>query len=507
MEVSSVKYIIFIGIVMTVYFILPKRMQWIELLVASVIFYIFNAPMYTIVYVIVSLIIVFGATNYFSNMHSERNKKIVLACSLIAMVGMLYIFKYVNLSFQLINIISKRNVIEKVSIVAPLAISFYMLQMISYLLDSYWGIVTPEKNIFKLALYNIYFPQMVSGPISRYNDLANQFFEEHRFDYGRVVNGLKRIAWGLMKKLLIASKIGLLVDAIYNHYEAYSGVYIWFAMFAFMIQLYADFSGCMDIVIGVSNCLDIHIAENFNAPFLSRTVQEFWQRWHITLGQWLRDYIMNPLLKSDPFISIGKKAKNIFGKKRGKKIPSYIAMFFVWTAMGIWHGDDIKYIVGEGWWFWLILVFEDIIFDSIKPISKALKSHRYINYCLEVLLVIKTFVLVSIGNVFFRAETIQKAMDMLLSAFQKATTLDFVSCLLSNGFPVQDVGGVTGIVLLCFNCILLLIYEFVKYSGMEPLQVLHRRPKVVRWIVYWDLTLTVMMTIFGSVRTFIYAGF
>lgn len=313
MNITSFNFLIFIAVLLVVYWSIPKKLQWIVLLVGSIIFYISNAPLFTFIYIGISVVSVYYATIYFES--NGKNKKVVLVCTLITTLGILAVLKYTNLFagtlFMLLKIPYTRF-----NWIAPLAISFYTLQLVAYTLDCYWGVAgRVERNIFKLLLYTIYFPQMTSGPISRFSDLGSKLFDGHRFDVDKIVYGLKRIGLGLVKKIFVAAKFKMIADVIYENPISFTGIWIWLGMFMFTIELFADFSGCMDIIIGVSLCFGIELQENFNAPFLAKSVQEFWQRWHITLGAWLRDYIMNPILKSTWFIKMGKDTKKFLVKK------------------------------------------------------------------------------------------------------------------------------------------------------------------------------------------------
>lgn len=363
-----------------------------------------------------------------------------------------------------------------------------------------------EHNILKLLLYTIYFPQMVSGPISRFSDLGVKLFAVHTFDVDKFIYGLKRIGFGLVKKMFVAAKFKMIADAIYGNPTSFAGIWIWFGMFMFTIELFADFSGCMDIIIGVSLCFGIELQENFNAPFLSRTVQEFWQRWHITLGAWLRDYIMNPILKSDLFVKMGKKTKTIFGKKTGKKIPVYFAMLFVWAAMGIWHGSSIKYVIGEGLWFWLVIVIGNIF----EPVFQRIWIKLHIskdNALICIFRITRTFVLVSIGNVFFRAESFMRSLEMFKLAFSETVSYNIVNLLKDYNVGRTALGDFVGLVLWFVAIAMVICYEIMCYKQENPLLLLSNKSMVLRWITYWTIAIIISYSIFEEQSTFIYAGF
>lgn len=504
MSITSAEFLAFIAVLLVIYWNIPGRYQWVMLLVGSVIFYVLNAPIFTLIYIGISVISVYYATLYFES--SGKKKKVVLICTLAVILGILVVLKYTNLFAGTLFMVL-RIPYARVNWITPLAISFYTLQLAAYVLDCYWGVAGKvERNIFKLLLYTIYFPQMVSGPISRFSDLGSKLFNEHKFYVDRFIYGLKRIGIGLVKKMFLAAKFKMIADAIYGNPTTFSGIWIWFGMFIFTVELFADFSGCMDIIIGVSICFGIELKENFNAPFLAKTVQEFWQRWHITLGAWLRDYIMNPLLKSSWFINFGKKSKKIFGKKAGKKIPVYIAMLVVWIAMGVWHGNSIKYVIGEGFWFWFIIVIGNIFEPFFKKLLEKLNIDKD-NYLTNLFRIIRTFVIVSIGNVFFRAESFMRGLEILRMAFSKTISYDIVNLLKDCNVGRTALGDFVGLVLWFVAIVMVVCYEIMCYKGSNPISLLSNRSKVFRWGVYWTIAIIISYSIFGEQSTFIYAGF
>ena len=231
--------------------------------------------------------------------------------------------------------------------IIPLGISYYTFSIIGYMLDVYWKKEKAEHNFFKFLLYMIYFPHIIQGPIPRYKRLAPQLIEGHKFSYKNLCYGLQRIIWGYFKKMVIADRFALLTHEVFNNYSQYEGFIFIVAAVCSSIELYCDFSGCMDIVLGASRLFGIRLPENFDAPFFSRTVQEFWQRWHITLGVWFKDYVMYPIQKSKPMVRLGKKAKKRLGKKVGKKVPFYLSMVVLWFLIGIWHGGTGYYFMAS----------------------------------------------------------------------------------------------------------------------------------------------------------------
>jgi D-alanyl-lipoteichoic acid acyltransferase DltB (MBOAT superfamily) len=365
-------------------------------------------------------------------------------------------------------------------------------------LDAYWGVTDTERNPVKLLLYTSFFPLMVSGPINRHKDLGHQLFEEHRFDYESVTHGMKRIAWGFVKIFAVSVRLSETVDLMWDNVTVYHGILVWVVTGLCGFQLYAEFSGSMDVVIGVSECFGIKLAENFNAPLLSKTVQEFWRRWHITLGTWLRDYIMNPLLKSKAFISLGVKCKEKFGKKQGKKIPAYIAMLAVWLSMGLWHGNSWKYIVGMGTWFWLMIVIGQIC----EPVSEKIKNVLHVKDGLlwKTWQVIRTYFIFAVGTLSFHASTLPDALERIRFAFDFNVNWSEVSTGLATVIP-------EGITWKILPFIMLVGYDICLYRGVDLTKWISKRNIVIRWLVYFLLLLLLCDAYQLGMGTFEYAHF
>lgn len=224
------------------------------------------------------------------NKRCTRNKKIFCAAGIILNVGMLAFTKYFNFVGESVSAITG-GTFTALDIIVPLGISFYTFQSTGYLIDVYRGMYEPQKNPMKYALFILFFPQIMQGPIGRYNDLAPQLFEPCKFDYDRLKSGLVRMLWGFFKKMVIADRAALLVNTVFDNWKPYSGAVIWAAVFLYAVQLYADFSGYMDIALGAGEALGIRLSENFRTPYFSKSTAEFWRRWHITLGTWFRDYL------------------------------------------------------------------------------------------------------------------------------------------------------------------------------------------------------------------------
>ncbi len=320
---------------------------------------------------------------------------------------------------------------------APTGISYYSLFYISYILECYYGTHEPEKNPFKFFTFAGFFLMLTSGPVLKAAD-SDEITSQKKFDFKNIIFGLERILWGFMKKLIIADRIAVFVDTVYTLPYAYNGLYIWLATLAFAIQLYADFSGCIDIVLGGAKLFGITLPENFNYPFISQTLSEFWRRWHITLGGFLRDYILYPILKSRPFQALGNFSKKHFGKKIGKKIPVWLGLMISWILVGYWHGGYFNYTFGVGIWFGFIIVMGEIL----EPFFKKLIAVLHINteaFSWKLFRIVRTWFFFDTGMLFFRAQGFKNALLTLkLSVSTFNPWILFDGSLYELGLDVTD---------------------------------------------------------------------
>ena len=421
MSLTSLVFALFCIVTICIYFLVPKKIQWIILLISSLVFLFFDGslPLNIIKFLLILV------PTYFCGLLIEKNKenkkaKIYLTIGIMLIVGQLFYFKYANFFINTINLFLERfnseyliNNLESNSLIG---ISYFSLIMISYLVDIYNGICKPQKNPFKCALFMTYFPILTSGPFIRYNDVEKDLYGKHKFDFNRVCNGLVRILWGLFKVLVISQRCGMFVDTVYGNLNNYFGTFILVAAGLFTIQLYTNFSGSIDIIMGISEILGIKLPENFKAPFFSTTITEFWRNWHITLGAWLRDYIFYPILKSDSMQQFANDLKKRFSKKTVKKITLYTSMLVMWTAIGIWHGGNYTFIIGSGLLQFLFMVLEDLLEPLSDKINKKLGINKE-TFSYRLYQRIRTFILFSFAMIFFRANTVGEALQIIKNIF------------------------------------------------------------------------------------------
>ncbi|HOO61111.1 MAG TPA: MBOAT family O-acyltransferase [Bacillota bacterium] len=373
MSFTSYLFIGFLLILLTAFYLLPKRCQWPLLLVGSYVFYYF-AGKYCLLYIIATTIAAYfigrwmqwnrdreqaylhenkgvidkeTKKTYKAKMKSRR--RAMLTLGLLFCLGILAVVKYTNFTISNINVLLKAFSSEAhlsfLSIAMPLGLSFYTFQTVSYLIDVYRDKHPCEKNIAKLALFVSFFPQLIQGPISRYSDLGESLFSRKAFSLSTVERGLERVLWGYFKKLVIADRMLIAVKTLIGAPQTYTGVYVFLGMLFYALELYADFTGGIDITIGVAEMFGVKVKENFIRPYFSKSIKEYWRRWHITMGTWFTDYIFYPISVSGPFLKLSKWSRNHLGEKIGKRVPVYLATLVVWFATGIWHGASWNFIV------------------------------------------------------------------------------------------------------------------------------------------------------------------
>ena len=449
MNILSLEFIIFLTILTLIYFLVPKRFQWIVVLLGNIVFYAFSGIAY-LGYMVATSLISFVAAIFIEKIADSsrvklteagsldekktiklvisKKKKQIITIALIALMGIWVVLKYTNFFLDNINSVLSHLIsggtIRNVSWVLPLGISFYTFHAAGYLIDIYRGKYRAERNFFKYFTFISYFPHIVQGPFSRYDELGKSIKEEHDFSYDRFCSGALRMLYGFFKKIVVADKIGVAVNTIFGNYEIYTGSYMIFAMIAYGIQLYADFSGYMDIVCGISTILGIDLAENFKRPYFARTVDEFWRRWHITLGTWFKDYVFYPVSMGKVGQKMGKWARNKWGAKMGKLLPGYFALIFVWTATGLWHGANWTYLV----WGYLNLIvitltmqFTDYYDRLKKRLHIKADSFGYQLFC-----IVRTFILVCFFRFFSAAPDIATAVKMLRATCININLSDFI---------------------------------------------------------------------------------
>lgn len=511
MGITSFWFLCFFSVLLILYYSIPRKFQWGFLLLGSVSYCLLAGQWALILYPIVSVAVCYAGTGMLAKTPAQEEKKRrgILAMTILVNIGILFALKYVNFLINTVNgaahlLGASGNPLSGVDLLAPLGISFYTFSLLGYVIDVYYGLAEHQKNGCRLALYGLYFPNLISGPILKYREDAEQFFAPHAFDYRQVTRGLQRMVWGFFKKLVIAERLGVLVNTVYGAYETYDGAYIWVATACYAFQLYTDFSGCMDIVLGMSESLGIVLPENFRTPFFSKSVAEYWRRWHITLGVWMKDYVFYPLLRSKLFTDLNRKLKEKCGKKRGKQYATFAAMFVLWLTVGIWHGGDWKFVIGSGLLHWCYIVMEELLAPGFAGLLDRLHLNAEGRLVTGVR-ILRTFFLVCIGDLFFRAASVGAAFSMLAAAVG-----NFNPEILWNGALLTlGLDGIETAIAVCSLLVLWAVSLFQQKGSVRD--AVAKRPLPLRWILWYALLFAVIL--FGcygpgySATEFIYQGF
>ena len=398
---NSVQFLLFLPIVVILYFSLPHKYRWILLLLSSYYFYMSWKPEYVILIMASTLIdYIAGLQMGKTDIKAKRKKFLIL--SLITNLGLLFSFKYFNFFNDSISLLLDQfNIFYNVpsfKLLLPVGISFYTFQTLSYTIDVYRGKRKPEKHLGIFALYVSFFPQLVAGPIERSTRLLPQFYKIIKFDYQRVVSGLQLILWGFFKKVVIADNIAIIVDNVFANPFDFQGIHYIIGTVLFAFQIYCDFSGYSDIAIGTAQILGYDLMRNFNKPYFSKSISEFWKRWHISLSSWFKDYLYIPL-----------------GGNRVVKWRWYFNLLVVFLISGLWHGSNWTFIAW-GFIHGFYLTFSIITreyrekFVIIIKLNTLPRIHMFIK-------TITTFILVSFAWIFFRANNISEALYIVNNLF------------------------------------------------------------------------------------------
>lgn len=400
MTYTSYAFILFVLLTIGVYYTVHKNWQWFVLLVASIAFYICSGPVFLIYLVVFSLFTWYGAKRIekrgMDKQRSETTLKALVAVLVFLNIGILFIVKWSGMELALFNRLFGTSLAWRV--IMPLGISFFTFQNTSYVIDVYRGKIPAEKDFSHYLLYSSYFPYIVSGPINRYGQMERQLFTGHSFDKDSFYQGLLRILWGYLKKMVIADRAAVFVDEVFGHYFMYRGLFVLFAVLLFSLQLYMDFSGYMDIVMGVSQLFGIEMTENFYAPYGAATTSEFWRRWHVSLTSWFRDYLYIPL-----------------GGNRKGKVRKYINIMIVFLFCGMWHGAGITFLIWGGL-NGLYQVVGDMTVGIRQKLCRMLGLDENSHGAMFRKRLITTM-LVELAWLFFRADGFREAFAMLRRMF------------------------------------------------------------------------------------------
>jgi alginate O-acetyltransferase complex protein AlgI len=476
MVFNSFAFLIFFPLVTFFYFALPHKYRWWLLLASSCLFYAWFKVEYLLILVFTIIV------DYFAGLWIEKSKglrrKWALIISIIANVGVLVYFKYADFLIGSANSILTRTGYEPfdlLNILLPIGLSFHTFQAMSYTIEVYRGRVPAEHNIFRYALYVMFYPQLVAGPIERPQNVIYQFYEEHTLNIPRMISGLRLMLWGLFKKVVIADRLAVFVDLVYDNPQGYSGFPIIIATFFFGIQIFCDFSGYTDIGLGAARIMGFDLMKNFERPYFSKSIAEFWRRWHISLSSWFRDYVYIPL-----------------GGNRVSNARRYFNLFFVFMLSGLWHGASWNFVIW-GSLHGIYLVVGQLT-QTIQNKIIAFVGGSAIQKIIHASLV---FLLVNLAWVFFRARSLRDSVYLIKGMLKPAS------------HSLSETIQLIGMKELIVATLAIILMERVHWMqrNVDFGQWFDKKPKWLRWSAYYLLLGSILFFAVYSNTQFIYFQF
>ena len=531
MAFTSFNFLVFVAVIVAAYYLTPIKGRWMTLLAASYAFYLISSPK-TFIFVIFTTVITFFGGRYIGQQNDEqkaylaehkdemsrddkkalkaevqKRKRKMVALILIANFGVLAILKYfktyIELAFAAIG-----GVQLELGILIPLGISFYTFQSAAYILDLYRSKISHDTNIAKFALFMSFFPQIIQGPIARHDQLASQLYEGHKFSYENFTFGMQLILWGFFKKLIIADRVAILTSEVFENYTDYAGGVVFVALLFYTIQIYADFSGGIDIARGVAQMMGIEMSHNFMRPYFSESLSEFWRRWHMSLSFWTRDYIFYSIALSKFFGKLGKDMRKVLGDRVGKLVPVIIAQYATFITIGLWHGAEFKYVaygLYNGTIIVLALLLEPYFKTAIEKLHINTESKIW-----KLFQIVRTFFIVVFGRMFAKAMSFSAALYMYGAMFRPDMGGGFSETILTLGLTNID------FYIILFGCIVWFILSLIQERGGDKDNTYIRKKMAemalpLRWIILLaGFACVLVLGVYGpgyDAAAFIYRGF
>lgn len=476
---NSLEYLIFLPIVVIIYNLLGKKFKNIFLLLASLSFYSFWNVKYTFL-MLFSIFITYITGIYIEKNrgHIKKMKLAVFFCFFINL-GILFVFKYFNFFADLLNNFSGKNFNIAIDVLLPVGISFYTFQALGYTIDVYRKDIRAEENFIDYALFVSFFPQLVAGPIERSVNLLPQIKNQKKFSYDNLVRGLILFFYGMFLKLIIADRAAILVNEVFGNYKNFSREILIISGILFTLQIYCDFYSYSIMAKGSAKILGIDLMDNFKEPLLSKSITEFWRRWHISLSTWFKDYLYIPL-----------------GGNRKGKLRKYFNLILVFLVSGLWHGADLSFVL------WGLI---HGIFNVLENIFGINKKSRRKNILLDSFRRILTFIIVVFAFIYFRAENIHHGNEYLLAIINNPRSINLLEDLSKTSFGISNIYP-----LLC-GIIILFVFDILKYNKINLVEKVLKIILPIRWLIY--LAFIFAIIIFGvygpdfSESAFIYFQF
>lgn len=537
MSFTSFNFFLFLFGVIVVYYVVPKKLQWAVLLLASYGFYL-SAGTDNLAYIIFTTLFTYCAGRYMQLKRDKGQKeilalgeeaskeqkreikkavskkvKVIQVVTVLVNLGVLALVKTsgfftANLN-NVFDLFHWDASVPVINLIAPLGLSYYTFNSIGYLIDVGRGKHDAEKHLGKFALFVSFFPSIVQGPLYRYNDVGVQLQAPHKFDYNNLKYGAQLILWGCFKKLVIADRVAPITKAIFSAdfmATEFNGTQVFFGVLAYSFQIYGDFSGGTDITRGVAQMMGIDLPVNFEQPFFATSMADFWRRWHMSLGAWMREFVFFPIMLCKPVTALSKTFRKRFGSYAGKIVPSVAAPMVVFFLIGIWHGITWQYIVNG--------LYNAIIISSsvaLAPVYAKLAEKLRINteaFSFRLFQIIRTFAVLCVSRIIVKAPSLRDALRMIKALFT-SVDLDF---FLGNNKDIFDYGVSEKQMFILFIAVLvLLVVGILRENGMKIRETLAKQNLVFRWLMV--ILLLVFVLIYGvygpgyNASDFIYGRF
>lgn len=466
---NSFDFVKFFPIVLMLYFVIPKKARYIWLLLTSYYFYMGWNARYALLLLFSTLITYLSSLLLARWREQEKKKKLVVAVCVLVNFGILFVFKYLTFASEIVvkvaNIFGRELQEPKIDLLLPVGISFYIFQAVGYMMDVYREKIEAEKNFFRYALFVSFFPQLVAGPIERSGNFLPQIQNLHNiklWDFNRIRSGALIMMYGYIMKMIIADRAAIFVDTVYHveKYNQYVGFTVFVAAVLFSIQIYCDFAGYTFIAIGAARIMGVQLMNNFNAPYFATSIKDFWDRWHISLTTWFRDYLYFPL-----------------GGSRKGKFRKYINILIVFTVSGLWHGAGWHF-VAWGMLHGILRVLEEVTAGVRKKVANILNVRQNV-FSYKVFQIALTFFVVTIAWIFFRAASLRQALDMITNMFMQANTwVLFDGSLFTLGLDAKDFN-----VLIVF-IVVMMIVDYLRSKKIPLAEKFGKQNILMQWLVF-----------------------
>lgn len=519
MALNSLTFLAFLAIVVLVYYIVPKKIQWVVLLVASYGFYL-SSGIDHVIFIISTTLFTYGAGRLMQSFRDKQKKEIaamgdiskeqkrelkkvvakkvrvVQVITVLVNLGVLAYVKYLNFFIDglndLFSLFAWDASMPMINVIVPLGLSYYTFNTIGYIVDVGRGKHPAEKHIGKYALFVSFFPSIVQGPLFRFGDVGMQLQQTHKFDYNNVKYGAQLIMWGFFKKLVIADRLAPITQTVFAPgFTDYNGSQIFFGVLAYSFQIYGDFSGGTDITRGAAQMMGIELPVNFERPFFATSMADFWHRWHASLGAWMREFVFFPVMLCKPVTALSKKFRKSFGPHAGKIVPSVAAPFVVFFLIGIWHGLSWQYITNG--LYNAILISSSV---ALAPVYDKLGKLLRINTeaaTWKLFQMLRTFALLCVSRVIVKAPSIGDAFKMIKAMF---TSFDPDFLLGFDGEIYTYGADEKSLWVVFFAIMILLVIGILQERGMKIRETISQQNLVFRWAVF--LGLLAIILVFGA---------